>query len=180
MNTTNIDKAIERIRSISWESDFSRQKSQTALLHEHWRRMVKWTEFLNCREQWLFGDLASCIDSNLEIDESKIQKLKQDLELLRMYLHPFIRRVCINFVRWETLKEGSSLVEQSNLPDPYEPIILMFERGGIFYTESGYFDLSGAGIPRPTWEGIHDNILEIKITPEELDNFDAKSNKGLN
>ena len=172
MNTKNIDKPIERIMSISWESDFSRSESQYALFCEFFRRMAKWTEFLGCREQWLFGNLANYVDSNLEIDRSKIDRLEQHLKNLG--LHFLIIRVCINFVYWEMLEKRFSLMKESKLPEPYEPIILMFERGGIFDTEHGYFDLSGIGIPKPTWKSSYNNISEIKITPEELDRIDAE------
>ncbi len=171
MKANNTEKAIERIMSIDWKYDYSRQESNFNLFWESLRRMTKWTEFLNCREQWFFGDLASCIDPNLQIDKNKIGKL--DRELKESYTYPFRKIIFINFVRWETLEEKSSLIKQSNLPDPYEPVIMMFERGGNFRPDKVNFEVSGIATGRPSWKFCY-NLPEIKITPEELEKMDAE------
>jgi hypothetical protein len=37
------------------------------------------------------------------------------------------------------------------LEDPYEPLLLMFDRGGGWTIEAGFIDVDGAAIRQQTW-----------------------------
>lgn len=60
------------------------------------------------------------------------------------------------------------------LPHPYEPLILLYERGGIFYSEHGFFCFAGASLPRGTWRGHYKSESVVcQLDAEALDNLDG-------
>ena len=60
------------------------------------------------------------------------------------------------------------------LPHPYEPLILLYERGGIFYSEHGFFCFEDAAVPRGTWkEHYKSESVVCQLDAEALDNLDG-------
>jgi hypothetical protein len=63
-----------------------------------------------------------------------------------------------------------------HLPEPYEPIVVMRERGGRFSIANGYLEFaSGAAIPRkrPSDYDISKSFINIE-SPIELDKADEE------
>lgn len=50
----------------------------------------------------------------------------------------------------DIFKIGKS--SEFTLPEPYEPLIIMYERGGIFSMEHGFFDFAVGSFPRGKWQ----------------------------
>ena len=59
-----------------------------------------------------------------------------------------LRSVCRWFLEWETVRESREIVGL-DLLHPYEPLIVMFERGGQFQRESVFIDVSSVGLRLP-------------------------------
>ena len=60
------------------------------------------------------------------------------------------------------------------LEDPFEPLLLMFERGGAYITEAGFIDLGGSSILRKTWRDHLSSAPVTTLEPANLDALDAR------
>ena len=82
-----------------------------------------------------------------------------------------MRHTCFYYLRWEAIKYHPA-VQPLNLPDLYEPLIVLYERGGWFRMEHGdYIDLGGPMIGRgnPTQSA---ELLPLALDPAALDELD--------
>ncbi|MBD2770055.1 hypothetical protein IC235_19375 [Hymenobacter sp. BT664] len=165
----SVDQAIARIKAIDWELKDYRAASHIALLKEYLRRASLWATALDCADKWPFFDVAAQIDFSLRLDEAKVEALKR-------YLAPFpvsrtIRRMCEWFVHWAVVK-NSPQVTKTALPDPYEPLILLYERGGDFYLEQGFFHFPVGCFPRGTCSQHYNLVPHILLDEQVLDRLD--------
>jgi hypothetical protein len=60
------------------------------------------------------------------------------------------------------------------LEDPFEPLILMYERGGGFATENGFVDVDMAGIPLRSWRDHLSSQPIVELDAATLDRLDAQ------
>ena len=58
------------------------------------------------------------------------------------------------------------------LEDPFEPLLLMFERGGGFTTEAGFIDLGGSSVLQKTWRGHLSTQPIVSLDQATLDALD--------
>ena len=167
----SVDRTIERIKAINWEPNNFRAASHIALLKEYLRRASLWAKALDCTDKWPFFDVADQIDPSLRADEAKVEALKR-------HLAPFpvsrtIRRMCEWFVHWAVVK-NSPEVTKIALPDPYDPLILLYERGGDFYFEQGFFHFSVGCFPRGRLSDHYSLSPHILLDEQVLDQLDTK------
>jgi hypothetical protein len=171
---TSTDTALERILAIKWEPDDSRVNSHIALLREYLRRAALWAKALDCTDEWPFFDVAAHIGA-LDADETQVKKLKTHFMETPFYVAGIIEKTCEWFFHWERVKNLPKISEFT-LPEPYEPLIVMYERGGIFSMEHGFFDFAVRSFPRGKWHK-YDQIrplLELDTrTLDELDIYPA-------
>jgi hypothetical protein len=144
-----VEQAIERIKTIDWTqgNECSRQGSYIGLFLEYIRRAAFWFRALNLDIKgsgWPAFDIAVQIDPSLE-DDSKDEELIKLLMLsdCRYYERYF----CLCYIHWSMIQDRPE-VTQFNLPAPYEPVIIMFERGCEFpRKEFNIYDFPSVGIP---------------------------------
>lgn len=60
---------------------------------------------------------------------------------------PGVSRACRAALHCAALSDARTPLNYG-LDDPYEPLLLLFERGGCFTTAHGFIDLDEASIPR--------------------------------
>jgi hypothetical protein len=136
-----IELAKERIRSIDWKWNETKYSSIAGssyfLLQEFLRRAALWAEAFGLIDVpgtgWPMIDYASYVDPSLKIDDSgDSDEVLPEAEKLQVdHLSWYERRVCVYFVHWAAVKDRSEVTKYS-LPDPYEPLIVLYERGGSF------------------------------------------------
>jgi hypothetical protein len=166
-----IDIAIERILAIGWQLNDSRAASHIALFREYLRRAALWVKALECTDEWPFFDVAAQINPSLRADEAKVESLKR--HLTQFHLFRPIKRTCEWFVHWAVVRDTPEVTKFA-LPDPYEPLILMYERGGDFYTEHGFFNFSVGCFPIGNWSQYYQSSPIIELDEEVLDQLDTK------
>lgn len=124
-------------------------RSQMALMREFLRREALWVKWLEADQNELpFADLAALVDSSARCENNIIARA-------RSFPHSSAEgRCCNNFLHWSALKEAKpDLVKSFGLPDPYEPLLKLWERGGFFSREHRVFiDVSYAG-------GLHSGMV---------------------
>lgn len=170
-------KAIERILAINWEPDDTRVGSHIALLQEYLRRAALWAKVLNCTEQWPFFDIAAIavgVDPSQRADNAQIEALRDYFSATPFYVVGIIEKTCEWFLHWQVVKNQEK-VRKFNLPDPYEPLILLYERGGIFSTEHGFFNFTAASFPRGTWTQHDRDLPVVELESAALDRLDGYS-----
>jgi hypothetical protein len=168
----SVDRTIERIKAITWELKDFRVASHIALFKEYLRRASLWAKALNCTDKWPLFDVAAQIDPSLRFDEAKV-------EALRRHLKPFvlsgtIKQTCEWFVHWAVVK-NSPEVAKIALPDPYDPLILLYERGGDFSFEQGFFDFPVGGFPRGKLSDHYNFSPHILLDEQVLDQLDTQA-----
>ena len=168
----SVDRAIERIKAIDSELKDFRVGSHIALFKEYLRRASLWATALGCTDKWPLFDVAAQIDPSLRSDEAKVEALKCHLK--PFLLSGTIERTCEWFVHWAVVK-NSPEVTKIALPDPYDPLILLYERGGDFRFEQGFFDFPVGGFPRGNLSDHYNLSPHILLDEEVLDQLDTKN-----
>jgi hypothetical protein len=196
MADDNARKALHRLCSIDWSRKESGCKSSIALMKEYLRRAASWGKKLNATDRWPFFDVAKCISESLCAPDELEIPLKQYLTKLTLW--PTIKKSCAWYLNWNVLKDRAIdqsvdwkesrdrangrldfkawLSDQESFsPDPYEPLILLYERGGRFNTEHGFINVVGAGIPAliSGWSAYHRTNPFVALDEETLDRLDA-------
>ncbi|WP_405613834.1 hypothetical protein [Streptomyces sp. NBC_00076] len=143
---------LERLREVDWYGDWDKSsvhtRSRALLMREYLRRAAQWARAYGAQEEWPFFDVTEFVDPVLRLDP----EVAADLEefLANKVPTPSTARTCRGAVRWAVLK-GEGRTGTSELPDPYEPLLLMYERGGGYSIEE-FIDLYGVMIPYGNFE----------------------------
>ncbi len=119
---------VDRLTVINW-TDYAtgdkHEASRTLLMREFLRRTALWVHFLGGTERWPFFNIAERIDPSVRADPGLIERLN---EFTEENIPEFIaRRMCRAAVHWAELQD-STQVRLPDLPDPYEPLVVLYER----------------------------------------------------
>ena len=101
--------------------------------------------------------------------EDEVLALSQRLAAGPLTFH--MRRSCFYYLRWEAIKHHPA-VRPLGLPDLYEPLIVLYERGGWFRMEDSFqIDLGGAMINKST-PAQAAQFSPLSLDPATLDQID--------
>jgi hypothetical protein len=136
---TEAELTIERLAAIKW-TDWDvadrHAASRAALMREYLRRAALWAQKLGGTDIWPFFDIAAHVDPGLEVPDeilTRLERLLGDVPGVRQ------EQFCRNVVRWSVLRESGNS-EKECLEDPFEPLFLLYERGGMFVVENKVAD----------------------------------------
>lgn len=165
---------LDRIRGITWDDDFSvslgHARSRALLMREYLRRAALWARAYGAEEAWPFFDVAEYVDPSVELDAEVSAELD---EYIRRYVGtPSIQKSCRGAVRFAAVR-AETKAELPDLPDMYEPLLLMFERGGGYAIEQ-FIDLQGVAIPRGSLENNLSATPFLTLAPATLDALDGR------
>lgn len=144
-----IAAALARVHAITWDQPDrnDREGSQIALMFEFLRRMALWYEALRGRSRWPFFSVAEAIaagSGNVRAILERPEMVSIESAVGRLLSHP--RHICTWYVQWSAI-EALDEVRAFGLPEPYQPALLIFERGGLFSIEQGMFQFFLASFP---------------------------------
>ncbi|WP_078843229.1 hypothetical protein [Streptomyces albus] len=163
---------LDRLRAIEWadvDAMFVHARSRAALMREYLRRMALWAAAHDVVDAWPFLDPALRLDPKLRVDPGVEAEL--DAYIRDNIGRPSIEKTCRGAVHWAALRARGD-ADLSGLPDPFEPLLLMYERGGGFVVESEFIDLTGAMILfKSHADHASSNPLE-NLDPDALDAID--------
>jgi hypothetical protein len=165
-------EVLDRLRAVDWYGDWdvstAHTRSRALLMREYLRRAALWAEAYGAQEDWPFFDVTERIDPSFRLDDA----LEAEVEefLARKVPTPSTTRACRGAVRWASLKDRVRGPAEE-LPDPYQPLLLMFERGGGYSIEE-FIDLYGVMIPHGTLESNRDAEPFLALAPSTLDALD--------
>jgi hypothetical protein len=172
---TNVEQALERLLNIKWKFDAKRSRSHCLLMAEYLRRAVLWAQALQVADYWPFFNIAAVVAPNERVSESSINGLKEQMEQWPTSF--MVKQTCIFYLQWAYVKDLPSIV-RLQLPDPFEPLILLYERGGSFTTEHGFINIGMAGIPVIDWKQYNSPVAKVELNHEALNQIDAQTRKA--
>lgn len=166
MRTDSALDLAARLERADWVGSFDRTRSRVALMREFLRRSALWARATGSTE-WPFFDIAERIDPLARIDDELVKSIVEKVGLQQP--------VVLDTIKW-TLNFAVLSDIRSDLPDlpsPFEPLILMFERGGTFSLDgSGHIEVDMAAIPRGTVEQALERV-PLDMDGTSLDTLDA-------
>lgn len=130
-----------RFAAVEWLDDELRAPSRAALMSEYLRRAALWAQALDNRRLWPFFDIAKLIDSSVRADAELVRAVGTDiLKRGGNYLDQRSAEYALHFAALPSTGR--------DLPDPFEPLLELYERGGQFHQEAGliYFSLMGVKV----------------------------------
>jgi hypothetical protein len=162
---------LGRLLAVDWTggTSFDHARSRARLMREYLRRSAWWAQTLDAVAEWPFFDIAAHLAPEVHVPEGIARHL-EDLISTRIGW-PSVAGACRAALHWAALTDAR-IPTAYELDDPYEPLVLLFERGGGFTTEHGYIDLGGSSIPRGTWQ---DHLVAepvVDLTQSTLDALD--------
>ncbi len=171
MNQTHVAATLARLQAVDWNGDsgFEHRRSRVRLMAEYLRRAALWAQALDATDEWPFFDIAAHLPPAIQTPEDEAK----DLEVL-IYNHigwPTVDRTVRAILRWAAVKDAKVPLPPS-LDDPYEPLLLTFDRGGAWTTEAGFIDVNGSALRRRTWLDHLSPEPVTTLDPAALDALD--------
>jgi hypothetical protein len=164
---------LSRLLTVDWDGDFDvsyrHAVSRAKLMREYLRRSARWADRLNATSEWPFFDIAGRLAPEIEPPAELARQLED--AIVERTGWPSHRTVARAALRWAALLDAGTPFPP-DLGDPFEPLLLMFDRGGAYTTEAGFIDLGASSVPRRTW---YDNLSTDPVTaldPATLDALD--------
>lgn len=152
----HVDDPIERLGPVDWDvatiPSGARSPSRVRLFLEYVRRMAWWADCYQVREKWPFFDLAACVNPDVRASDTDVEQLTSVLD----------RTV------------GKSYIIKADLPHPFEPLIIMYERGGGFMgSKAGGWEVDLNHIWHRKIENHFITEPQVSLDPAALDALDA-------
>ena len=133
--TTNTLLTLERILGAERSEAPSADPRNNKIAKEFLRRSALWAGRLECVSDWPFFDIARAIGPDIEIDRAVDEKLRAHLRGPGK-VGPLMSRLLLWSLRWAEVKDTGRFQFEA-LPDPYEPILSLYEQGGEISTHHG-------------------------------------------
>ncbi|MFC6984180.1 hypothetical protein [Streptomyces cirratus] len=174
---------MDRIVAIDWraaEHDVEHGASRARLMREYLRRAALWVrEFqksdphpvfgVGRPENWPFFDIARRVDPRVRAEAALAARLDTFLaEHASGFLVGAASRAALH---WASLP-SESLGRFPPLPDPFEPLVLLLERGGGFCIENGFIDFVAHRVRLTSWQDHVATPPIPSLSPVALDALD--------
>lgn len=133
-SNNHLNATLERILRFDFTKDDIASRANAALFREYLRRSVLWSDATGCKMS-KFDDHASCIDRSVRAPDDAVEQVRQHIVVWGK--NAPVQIMCVYALHWAALKDTMDLEETYGLPDPYEPLLVLFDRGRDFYMENG-------------------------------------------
>ena len=157
-----------RLSAVDWERHGHRTWSKAKLMLEYLRRVARWLDASGWDEPVPFFDLALRIDPTVRadpgvVDEAVRQASKGGWNAQQVV--PFI-------LHWAALRVTPDFRSPAGLEDPFEPLLVLFERDGGFHTSNGYAEMEFLSVPLARWRERGSRPPLASLDPAALDEID--------
>jgi hypothetical protein len=165
--TDQVTATAERIAAIEWIGSFDRMTSRGYLMKEYLRRAAWWAKVTKAQE-FPFFDIAAAVNPAVRADPSLVLRVTQELAAKMQGI--LVQETCANALHFAALLDARIPLPEA--PEmPFEPLLVMFERGGGFRDEgSGLIDVDLLGIPIGS---VEDNLRAEPYVQLGLTDLDA-------
>ena len=167
--TTRVDACAARILAIDWVGSDAHTRSRVALLREYLRRAALWLERLP-EGAWPFFDAGALIEPSVRADSEVVERVESGLH--RPEVFATVRESCVWALHFAALRDAAA--DPGGLPDPYEPLLLMYERGGGFtFDGTGFIQVDFVGVPKGTPRDYRGREPLASLDRADLDRLDG-------
>ncbi len=166
MTDGSVARLARRIMNIDWTEKPGNRLSQVNLMREYLRRSARWSEEIG--SLWPFDDFARRVDPDVRADQKIVEEMEESLPTL---VFPMVVRTCSWSLHFEALRDAE--IQIPDLPDPFEPLLLMYERGNSFSMEgTGYVEVGTTAIPKWSKDEYLSSEPFAPMDREQLDDMD--------
>uniref|UniRef100_UPI00368985EF hypothetical protein n=1 Tax=Kitasatospora sp. NPDC059722 TaxID=3346925 RepID=UPI00368985EF len=177
---TQSDRAratLDRLTAIDWwdeDAAYAHAPSRSRLFREYLRRSALWAQAYQATDDWPFVDLAAHVDPSVQVDAELASQLDAFLEAGVGFVKA--KALCRAALRWAALLD-SSTVRLPSLPDPFEPLLRMFDRGAWcgLVIENRVADFFTLRVPFGRWQDHLGTNPVIPLERSALDAIDARA-----
>jgi hypothetical protein len=152
---TRSEATLARLNAVNWKDDaaFDHRSARMRLMREFLRRSAWWAQRFGAPESWPFYDIAEQVAPGVTVPADLCARLE---ELIRTQIGwPAAAVTCRAALHWAAVLDAGAWPDGGE--DPYEPLLLFFERGGLFTTEGGFIEVFGGSVRRRTWHEYLDS-----------------------
>ncbi|MBD0690754.1 hypothetical protein [Streptomyces sp. CBMA123] len=136
MNSTHA--LADRLTKVDWDPAETDPRLRISLMKEFLRRSALWAHQLGS-DRWPFFDVAVLIDPSVRADPDLVEQVSESCALQSTA----VQQSCVGALHFAALQESGHVTLQ--LPDPFEPIVSLFENGGGFTLDgTGMIDIDPA------------------------------------
>lgn len=167
MKSSALDVA-QRVQEVEWTAtDYLHTRSRVLLMKEFLRRSALWAKNLDLGDHWPFIDIARALRGGDTAPTVLLNEVRATLEL--KMVGGYASEMALAAINLAAMRDSRSKLP--DLPDLYEPLLVMFERGGRFSVDgSGMVDVDYAGVAIKTLEH---NVARPPIAPLDSVSLDA-------
>ncbi|MER7771788.1 hypothetical protein [Kitasatospora sp. NPDC096140] len=165
---------MERLAGIKWtnmEGHNAHAISMSRLMVEYLRRASLWAEVLGGPPKWPIFDIAGALAPEIQVDPVVAERLE---DFLIAHVGGIsTENACRAAVRWATLRDTAG-IQLPDLPEPFEPLIVMYERGGeLVPDESWAFNFGIRRVQIKPWREHLSAEPAVALDPATLDALDV-------
>ncbi|MFB7666727.1 hypothetical protein ACFC1R_22715 [Kitasatospora sp. NPDC056138] len=161
---------LERVLAVGWaeqEEAYDHCVARAGLMREYLRRAALWAEALGGTEEWPFFDIAGRVAP--EVCADPVVAGRWDEVLARRAPGPVAVGVYRAVLNWTALTRAA-LAPYAGLPEPFEPLVMMLERGGGVQIEHGSMDFLTDRVQVGTWR---EHVASDPVVPLDRARLDA-------
>ncbi len=140
--------------------------------------MILWAKKLDCVDAWPYFSPANYLAPDIKVDEETIAALRQHLK--RVGIDSVLMRGKLDHtLRWAAVIDGLPESVDASLPHPYDPILIMYERGGTFSKSDGNLIMVSdrVGFSKGRWTDFDKLTPYVALDKATLDAIDRKAQK---
>ena len=169
------EATAKRIMTIQWVGAYDKTPSRLALMREYLRRSAWWAEALKV-DSWPFFDIAHAVKPEVRANPSLISRMEAHLTSKLQLPSSRVGKACERALHFAALLDSGA--DLPSLPEsvqhPFEPLLLMFERGGGFRVDgSGLIEIDSLGLQKDTLQSNRIKEPIVSLARSELDALDT-------
>jgi hypothetical protein len=175
--TAAMERLLERLLAAPWgdvDAEERHKMSRARLANEFLRRTALWGDVLKAKGDWPFLKLAEAFDPSVPDAGVWFERLSSGTE---RGLGSATEDVVPVMFQWAGLGERP-YQRFPELEDPYEPMLLFFERGGGIVTMHGAFEIYTTSVRFET-RAERKSQTPFAIDPATLDALDEAERQRL-
>ena len=163
----SLEEALERLLSISWHKDSSDGEVDADLVGEYIRRVAILTEKFQLKLTNPFFSPIAVISISGELSAVAMRKFLSEVGDSALLENAYVRRVCECYLQWcEGVDSGVEVA--ATIPDLFDPMIALLERGGSFGLHHGEVLVGNGAIPLKNWRAFTSAVPMYPMSFEKL------------
>ncbi|MFE6775661.1 hypothetical protein [Streptomyces sp. NPDC057702] len=153
----------ERLLSVDWTDEDKAARhapSRSRLFREYLRRLALQVErFEGEVPDWPYTDLVRLFSPEKHAEGSgSVEQIVREISDRGAQLR--VEYLCRSALHWARVKNSHDVINE-DLPDPFEPLLMLFERGGGFVVENGVADFEFIHVRLGRWQ---DHVARTSVT----------------